>query len=256
MAQDLTITFVRKKADDKETEDISRELTLDDAMNESVYGTAKSSFLPKEIAYIRFVTDSKSAYTLKSSDGAFSKSASNILFDVVESIEFANESEAQLSYSPQSEPKWKWIGSGGYDGSVKFSGKTVMLTKPAVAIMEVTYKASGDRLALVCTKLVNVVAVVIQDGETESITVDFTSEEEAPAEKESYSLEILNLCSGLAVSDAAVYLDGTFIGSSNAKGIIDLGLLEKKSRHTLKIVKEGFVDSDKDPLDNDEFTVP
>jgi len=53
---------------------------------------------------------------------------------------------------------------------------------------------------------------------------------------------------------AAVTVDGTYKGTTDSNGVINVGLLQPGT-HTIKITKSGYVDSDSDDLENDSFVV-
>ena len=71
-----------------------------------------------------------------------------------------------------------------------------------------------------------------------------------------YELEVKNFCTDDTVTGVTVYLDGTDMGQTDSDGIISLGALLPGSTHTLKMIKDGYIDSDKDHIDNASFTVP
>jgi len=58
------------------------------------------------------------------------------------------------------------------------------------------------------------------------------------------------------IENVEVFLDGNFIGRTNNEGKIYLHNLIPGQKHQLKMLKEGYTDSDLDVLHNDEFTVP
>lgn len=90
-----------------------------------------------------------------------------------------------------------------------------------------------------------------------SITVTFinpdTEEELSP---EPYELQVKSFCTDETVAGVTVYMDGTEMGQTDADGVISLGALLPGSTHTLKMVKDGYISSDQDKLNNDSFTVP
>lgn len=99
---------------------------------------------------------------------------------------------------------------------------------------------------------------------TQSISVTFVSpESEAGQEMVSpettpipYDLQVKNYCTDGEVPGVTVYLDGAEIGQTDADGMISLGALMPGSTHTLKMIKDGYINSDKDHIDNASFTVP
>jgi hypothetical protein len=68
-------------------------------------------------------------------------------------------------------------------------------------------------------------------------------------------LSVPDFCSDEQVEDVEVFLDGFSIGYTNAEGKIFLEELMQGSQHQLKMIRNGYVDSDLDILLNDTFTV-
>jgi hypothetical protein len=252
------IIFQNADQTDGARPDITRDLSLDGEMNLKVYGEAKTSFLPREIAYLKFISNSSLAYTMDASYGTLRRSATNIPYEFTDDIDFVNTTEESLSFEPNEIISWEWLGRDG--GVPSFAGSTVRIPEPKLAMLRVTYKVFGDRLTLFSGIAIESIAAVIQDGEVESLKVTFKEaddDDEENLEPQDYELEVIDLCSNAKVSGANVYLNGAFVGKTNNEGIIALGLLVPGQTYTIRITKTGeYIDSDLDALLNDSFTVP
>jgi len=90
-------------------------------------------------------------------------------------------------------------------------------------------------------------AEAAEGGEGGGVTTD----DPAP-----YELEAIDYCSDGTVEGVAVTLNGNYMGLTDSNGIISLGNLTPGVTYRLKLVKEGYQDSDLDNLNNDSFTIP
>jgi hypothetical protein len=234
----------------------SAELSLDSEKNLLVYGQEKTSFLSGEAAYLKL--HCAPGYDLDCSAGVVVKSAAGIAYPYSEDLMFRLSRAESLQHLPMGQVDNQWIGKDG--GSPLFSGKAVTIPEPKVAILRCEYKSIGDRLKLVVTHpdmgihaTMEVLVVVSRNGAAlTSITVTYENGELifVPVE-----LLVSDFCSDEQVDGVEVFLDGFSIGYTNAEGKIYLGELMQGSQHTLKMIRTGYVDSDIDILQNDEFTV-
>ena len=241
-------------------------LSLDDEKNQSIYGEAKTSFMAGEAAYLKLLGVSdhlkvhgKPAYDLECSAGNVSKSAVNIAYPCNEDVSFRLSSSEQLQQVPYGHVNWQWIGKDG--GMPLFLGKTITIPAPKIGVLKCDYKSLGDRLKLVVTQAdmgnlnsMDVLVVVYKDGNVlASTTVTYENDVVLPV---SIELSVADFCSDETIENVEVFLDGNFIGRTNNEGKISLGNLIPGQKYQLKMVKEGYTDSDLDVLHNDEFTVP
>lgn len=251
-------------------------LSLDEKMNLAVYGEKKSSFLPGEAAYLRLVTtipvddytdkDGEQQegypYYLHTSAGTISTIAQNIIYEEEEIITFSMQDNANLSHKPNKILSWKWLGKDR--GTPKFSGSSVLLNEKSVGVLKCVYNVAGYRCKLVArsrdfgsdieeeTEL-PVQVVAVQRDQIASLTVSYSGSAEEPVDVE---ILVTDFCSGDEVDLVEVYVDGEYIGKTNARGRVYVGKMVPNSQHTLRMTRAGFIDSDKDVLYNDLFKVP
>ncbi len=91
-----------------------------------------------------------------------------------------------------------------------------------------------------------------------SASVTVTDPEPPPPEPvyRTVTLEIYNYQTEAIVAGADVYVDGSYLGVSDANGQITTGSLEVGTTHTLQVIADDYIDSDLDDIANDDFVVP
>lgn len=89
-----------------------------------------------------------------------------------------------------------------------------------------------------------------------SLSVDEAEESATGAETATRNIliQVQNWATAESVEGAQVYVDGSLVGITDELGQIGIDQIEVGD-HTLKITKSGYVDSDRDELANDSFTV-
>lgn len=252
----VTITYANIAASEDSR---SLSLSLDEDKNRETYGQSKSSFAPGEAAYLKLLPTMKN-YDLYSSTGTIKTSAKRIAYEISEDISFTMSKSAALQYFPSGSVSWEWIGNA--PESPLFTGKTVTIGSPAVAILRCTYNVLGDRLKLTVNQAemgdydeIDVTVVAVSGESQASATVSYGGEAGVP---HPVDLEVSSFCREEEVVEGVeVFIDGESKGTTNSNGLIYIGDLVPGSVHQLKMInKDGFKDSDRDPLYNDEFTVP
>lgn len=251
----ISITFGKEREDGNGNGDddrIALSLELD-----SVANGGKTSFVVNQNVYLKFLFPGSSPYTVKSSMGTAGVAATNIHYLVQdEEVQFANSKTGALRYYPFEGVTHRWIGISA--GTPHFNGKEITLGGLSVAILNCTYKTKGDRLFIVSSKVGNVLVVAIQGKNQASLTVNFGGKdgEEPPPPPVPYELEVKDYCTDEILPGVTIYLDDADIGQTDANGIIALGALVPGSTHSLRMAKGGYINSEKDKLDNDSFTIP
>lgn len=236
-------------------------LALDTKKIHEVYGEDKTTFIPGEAVYLKLMTASDDPYTLYTSAGVIKRIASDIPYEILEDVSFSFSKKESLQYLPRKGVDWNWIGSN--PGSPLFNGKTITINKVSVAILHCEYTTLGDRLRLLVgpnavegDEEFDVLVVAVQGDNKASLTVSYSGESLAP---QPFDLQVSDYCGEgdeSRIEGVEVFLDGSFVGLTDIKGRIYLGELVPGTTHTLKMLKDGYIDSDQDVLHNDLFTVP
>jgi hypothetical protein len=250
----ISITFGKERGNGNGNGDddkIALSLELDSAAN-----GGKTSFVVNQNVYLKFLFPGSSPYTVKSSMGTAGVAAMNIHYLVQdEEVQFANSKTGTLRYYPLEGVTHRWIGVSA--GTPRFNGKEITLGGLSVAILNCTYKTKGDRLFIVSGKVGNVLVVAIQGKNQASLTVNFGEKNgDGNGKPVPYELEVKDYCTDEILSGVTIYLDDADIGQTDANGVIALGALVPGSTHSLRMAKGGYINSEKDKLNNDSFTVP
>lgn len=227
-------------------------LSLDTVANKD-----KTTFVIGDKVYLKFLSSVDEPYTIEVNMGTAKTEATNIHYPIEDDeITFANTNSGSLGYVPIGEVDYEWIGKSA--GTPVFNGREILLDEDSVAVLNCSYKTKGNRLSVTNSEVGTVLVVVIQGENQASLSITFEDDEDDEEEKEpvAYELDVKNYCSDASLSGVTVYLDEIDIGQTNINGIIALGALIPGSAHTLKMMKAGYIDSDKDKLNNDSFTVP
>lgn len=249
-----------------ETEGLS--LELDSEKNKEVYSEDKSDFFLGEAVYLKLVytpiydeSGNEIPYSLHTSAGTVSTNATNILYSQAENLIFEQEKQMELQNVPSNSVDWKWMGKSG--GSPLFNGRSVSISEESTRILYCSYTYRGNRLRLIVPSSaisnisdfpeISAVVVAERGDQKASLTVSFAAESLAPIPME---LKVSDFCSNEEIVDVDVFIDGSFIGKTNINGRVYLGMMKPKTHHSLKMTKTGYIDSDKDVLYNDYFTVP
>lgn len=178
---------------------------------------------------------------------------------IVEYITFINKKTSSVSYPVKSLISATWFGNSL--GALKLLDDTTFACDAlGVGVVRVVYKTSYDihilkipsTLSLIPEEDGKIVIYAInEDGEEAGLTIDVKgdifSDKDIVIVAKDYDLD-------LALPNSSVFVDGTYMGVTNADGKINLGKI-KLGMHNLVIQKEGYKDTDKDALNNDFFVV-
>lgn len=251
-----SVTFVSEDEEDPGAEEDGTvlSLSLDDVAN-----AGQTSFVANDTAYLRFLSSNSGSYKIKVSMGEAKQVATNIHYNNEDEVQFVNTDSGSLSYIPCGEVNYSWVGTDG--GTPLFDGKKITLNGKKVAVLNCNYETEGDRISVGSGTAGTVVVVVIQGDNDASCAITFAEDPDDPGappgpDPVAYELEVKNYCNDGTLLGVMVYLDGIYIGQTDASGIIALGGLMPGSFHTLKMAKSGYIKSEDDKLNNDSFTVP
>jgi len=103
---------------------------------------------------------------------------------------------------------------------------------------------------------ISVLVFVSQGNESASLSVTYNTSE-GGGEPVPVDLEVADFCNNdVLLGEVSVYIDGTYKGNTNANGRLYIGNYVPGTRHSLRMTKTDYRDSDSDPLSNDSFVVP
>jgi len=238
-------------------------IMLDEEKNQSVYKVEKkNSFALGETAYLKIFSKGEDALNIFSSIGNVQIVQGTFSYSIEEDISFTRDNTGSLSYVPIGSVSYTWFGRGIINPV--FVGREILLqenpeaedAKKFLGIMRCTYSTVGKRATLNVSSLdeeVGVLVAVERGADLASATINYEADLSNPIP---ISLRVSDFCSDLPVDVVSVYVDGNFKGWTNIEGILYIGELRPGTMHTLKMTREGYVDSDLDILYNDSFTVP
>ncbi|MBV6340171.1 hypothetical protein [Candidatus Magnetobacterium casense] len=221
---------------------------------DSVRNNGKSSFIPvKDTAYLKLFPGGQQPHFWFNMGTAFI--VSNGQEAKTEDITFIDSDSSNLQGIPVGLVSWNWIGSTKGTASVTFVKGEVKLSGKVTGILHVSYKTDYDVVQVTCQVKGSVLLTATKGERKGNTTVDFN----AVVKQEEVYLIVKYACTGEVQPDTVVMVDtgmgGGFVGTTDHEGKVYLGKLNS-GRHTLKMTKPGFMDSDKDTIANDWFDVP
>jgi hypothetical protein len=106
--------------------------------------------------------------------------------------------------------------------------------------------APGEYIAIASSSILNA-----PERLTISVTGDPVAAADAPA---LLTIQARNFRTDLPISGAAAYIDGVFVGYTDASGYLPAGV-QVRGSHSIKLVASGYKSTDADELNNDSFTI-
>lgn len=225
--------------------DNSLSLVLDNEKN-----TNKTRFKANETAYLRIYQSGLNP-KLSSTMGDISMDERDLIEDIVEQIILTKSNSASLRYLPIGKVDYSWIGR---DPKVtpQFTDKNITFSKEISGVLKVNYQTKYDSIELFSKAEGTILVEASTTDRYGSITVDFSGI--GSNVKRPCRLTVKDACSKMIVAGAKIYVDDKYKGVTGDDGVINLGELSVGT-HTIKATKEGYTDSDKDTILNDEFVV-
>lgn len=240
---------------------VNPSISLDEEYNTSIYvDESKNTFFKNEIAYLKILPSwSQRNYSLESSYGTLSKLSQGISYPVEEYIDFVDESSGELSFVPSGSVSYEWIGNSL--GTPLFTDNTVTITDKGVGRLKCNYNSIGDRLKLTGVDLeyeedYDVVCAALYEDEESyktSVNVAYTGQGVTTAK---VRVIVKNICDNTIITGASVNISGLGSGTTNSDGVF---VTENEgtvgATYSIKVTKSGYVSSDVDFLNNDEFVL-
>jgi hypothetical protein len=195
--------------------------------------------------------------------------------EYVDTVEFNQQASEELNFTPV-----------GGNCDVKFYGKILIVEKTGetsykfteseplptmvigrtikiqgleagqtiIGIADITYKVKTRLYGLEGGKEKVILGFQNRAGGTATTTITFEQEDVA---YKNVVITVKDFCSGDILSGVAVTLndDPLLSGITNASGEVEFPNLRKNQNYSIKMTRDGYMDSDKDELQNDSFTI-
>jgi len=216
-------------------------LELDSEMNEG-----KNTFQPNDFSYVRCFPALFNP-SLAVNIGEAHIIDIGISLQVEEVLTFARSDNAKLRYPFYKNFEYEWIGKKGPIPKID-EESTILLGEIFSGILKVKYLTLFDRIEVYCNQEATILLEAFKEDRYGYITIDYK-----PEKKDVY-LIVKDACTRNIISGVSVWVDGNFVGLTDSQGRIYLGKL-RVGKHSLKMSKHGYQDSDSDTIANDYFTV-
>jgi len=241
-------------------------LELDEEYNVDANGDVITEFpLLRGEAFVLVFCDT--TYQMHTNGDSVRRINSRVPVEVEEQLTFDRTNEKALSRLPIGNVSYEWVGVEPSNPRVTFSEKRAITpSQTTIGVLKCTYKALADRWSLKYSRNANpndaiieedtIIVVGLIDADTKaSLNVTFKEDESAGSGATSWVLSVKDFCSDSEIEYVSVWVDGVFVGTTDANGLLPLGVLASGT-HTLQMTKTDYVDSDLDTLNNDTFEIP
>ncbi len=176
---------------------------------------------------------------------------------VEEYITLHKTKSGTLAKLPVSGVSYLWVGSHKGDDTPKFDGKNIIFSVEMTGMLYCTYEAYCDNLEITTSTSGMILVTAEKDSITGNATIDFTG----TSKQRKVYLTVKDACNKEVLADVAVSLrlaesdPWESIGTTDTKGQLYLGELWTGKKYKLKMTLSGYIDSNKDTIKNDEFTI-
>lgn len=171
---------------------------------------------------------------------------------VTEFAVFKNSDTANLTFPLVELVAAEWTGRG--EGKPIISGRTILLPSAQTGVMKVEYVTTYDLIDVASSDAVYVLISAEKDGLSGMYVVDFTDGYDTGVYTRTVIMTIKDACTRNTVAGAYIYINDKFSGKSDSDGRVRLGSM-KAGTYSLKVVKDGYKNTDEDGVCNDYFTV-
>jgi hypothetical protein len=147
--------------------------------------------------------------------------------------------------------KLEWISAGAPVPAVR--GSQASVGEEVFNVLYAEYETSYDLIEF--TGLVPCYALVKAESSQGAVyaEIDYTDTETDISERP-VIITARDAATREIIDGADVYINGALKGTTDSSGMLNLGRL-KKGLYSLRVHKEGYLDTDSDYLKNDSFTV-
>jgi len=211
-----------------------------------------------------------SGFTFSCSSGVSVVANPGVLVEEDKSEEVVfTDGVASLSYPVRSSSGYPTMEVGGsfpglnlFDSDIKWAeGSNQLRIEKLVSesayrdvVANISYRTAYRQYSVGVPASLNTGTVVItgRSGDGDSTTLSITIG--AAGIPQDVTIYVRDYISNVVISGAMVYIDGNFEGVTDADGKLQVVGIDVGD-HNLKITKAGYVDSDQDEIDNDDFTI-
>lgn len=208
-------------------------------------------FTPSSTARLKLYPGGQKPQIIASS-GTYSVFGENYSQTVTEFVAFKNSDTASLTYPLTELISAVWTGRG--EERPIINGKNILLPSAQTGIMKVEYLTSYDLVDVTSAEAVYVLISAEKNGLSGLYVIDFTDGYDTGLYTRTVILTIKDACTRDIIPDAYIYINDKFSGKSDSNGRIRLGSM-KIGTYRLKVVKDGYKNTDEDGVCNDYFTV-
>lgn len=246
----ITITFVGEEV-------VEEDFACIEYDNDANGG--KTVFEAGDTVFLKVFYTNKYEYV--SSGGTLKRTKTKVSQDVEDDyVVFAATNSGYLKYPPDGRVEHSWVGNDG--GELIFNGRKVLLAESKVAVLKCSYSTLSDQLSIKFDEEGIVVVLVFIGAVKTSRTVMFDISEDEPVP---YNIKVTDYCSGVdvnavsvTITTSGVPIEGEILagGITDDNGEVYLGMLIPGRRYELSMVRDGYLSSTVDQLNNDFFIVP
>ena len=231
---------------------------LDAERHLEIYGEERSSFDITETAYIRFLFQGASSYSIFKPDGDIVtcvKESTRIFFKIEDLVQFLNSDSGSITYTPAKLINYNPNISGDLCGDNEMAwmaptvppiylsppvNKIISTFKRMTGTLRVKYSTRGDRLAVTSNEAGTFTVGALLNGTNYSLSITFTAEEEPEDELETYIINVTSLCAEGVISGVEVKQNGLSLGESDGCGQITFE--SYPGTYSFCATKEGYED--------------
>ncbi len=171
-----------------------------------------------------------------------------------ELLEFVNEKEADLQYEPSGSVNQKYSTVGS---NWSRNGRRIKFSEKKTGLLQLSYSTTCERWGFNFT----FAEQFCNNGKPPAALIIFRCASEMDSEvvenwychKKDVSIKVVDACTGDPVPGASVTIGGKKEVADEDGNVTFADIAEGEK--SVKITAEGYIDSDKDPLDNDSINV-
>lgn len=218
---------------------------------ESAENNGRTIFAPGERARLKLYPGGRNP-EITVTAGTSRLHSAKISQQVTEYIAFRDSDAGKTSFYVEKLISAVWEGTG--TGRPSVYGTVIQLPDSTTGILKLSYETSYDLADVTSNKPTYILVSAKAEGLEGDFVLDFTEGYLTDVYNRDVVMTVKDACTREVLPDATVYVNEVYAGKTDSMGILRLGSM-KTDTYSLKIVKEGYLDTDKDNIRNDWFTV-